>query len=103
MTQARHMRNTAKLEWLRLELSGESLDLGAVEAAHLSVFAAKFKQLFFNLVVKEQRRLCLELYRDYVRIGEANITGEYKTVEEYRRKAYSNGVHQPTVESAVER
>ena len=90
VTQAHHMRNTAKLEWLRLELSGES--------AYLNACAAKFKQLSSTLSIKEQRRLCLELYRDYARTGEANITGEYKSVEDGRRKAYNNGVHIPACE-----
>ena len=85
------MRNKDKLEWLRLELSGDS--------APLDAFAEKFKQLFEKLIlVKEQRRLCLELYRVYACIEEANITGEYKSVEEYRKKAYSNGVNIPARE-----
>ena len=85
------MRNKDKLEWLRLELSGDS--------APLDDFAEKFKELFEKMIlVKEQRRLCLELYRTYACIEEANITGEYETVEEYRKKAYSNGVNIPVHE-----
>ena len=48
--------------------------------------------------IKEQRRLCLELYRDYARAEEATITGEYESVEEYRRKACNNGVNIPACE-----
>ena len=85
------MRNEDKLEWLRLELQGDS--------APLDDFAEKFKELFEKMIlVKEQRRLCLELYRTYACIEEANITGEYETVEEYRKKAYSNGVNIPAHE-----
>ena len=85
------MRNKDKLEWLRLELSGDS--------APLDAFAEKFKELFeTSILVKEQRRLCLELYRTYACIEKANIIGEYKSVEEYRKKAYSNGVNIPARE-----
>ena len=69
------MKNKDKLEWLRLELSRDS--------APLVAFAEKFKELFeTTILVKEQRRLRLELYRVYACIEEANITGEYKSVEE---------------------
>ena len=66
------MRNKDKPEWLKLELSGDS--------APLDAFAEKFKQLFESLIfAKEQRRLCLELYRVYNGIEKANINGEYKS------------------------
>ena len=64
------MKIKDNIEWLRLELSEDSAPLGA--------FAEMFKELFEKLfLVKEQRRLCLELYRMYACIEEANITGEY--------------------------
>ena len=68
VSPVRRLKNKDKLEWLRLELSGDS--------APLDAFAEKFKELFEKLIlVKEQRRLCLELYTMYDCIEEANTTG----------------------------
>ena len=86
-----HMHKDAKIEWLTLELSGG--------AANLRTFALKFKEIFSDVLgIKEQRRLCLELYRDYARVKEATIAGEYESVEEYRTKAYTCGVNIPACE-----
>ena len=86
------MKADAKLEWLTLELHGEGWGL--------CDFAVVFMKLFKDSLSSksEQRRLCLELYRKYAHIEEADIKGEYKSEEEYRRKAYTSGVNIPADE-----
>ena len=87
-----HMAKEEKLEWIRLDLPRESADLDA--------FAAKYKELFESTISSEkaQKSSCLDLYRDYARVKEANVSGEYESVDEYRRLAYSNGVDIPARE-----
>ena len=91
MSTINNMANDAKIEWLTLELTGKG--------APLAEFAAKFVQLFEDSIgEKAQRSLCLELYRSYDCIKKANIKGDYESVEEYGRMAYSNGISIPADE-----
>ena len=86
------MAAEAKLEWLTLELQGEGSGLCDLAAVFMKLFKDSLS------IKSEQRRLCLELYRKYAHIEEADIKGEYKSEEEYRRKAYTSGVNIPADE-----
>ena len=90
VSSACNMSKEATLEWVTLELQGGG--------APVFEFAEVFVQLFPDFTKEEQKRQCLELFRLYACIGAATINGEYDTVEEYQRKAYTNGVNIPADE-----
>ena len=86
-----NMASNDKIEWLTLELAGKG--------SSLAEFSAKFVQLFSaSIGQKAQKSTCLELFRSYAGIEHANIEGEYTSVEDYIRLAYSNGINIPADE-----